>query len=174
MDFSAMLAALNQASGFELYRLRVAIDRVLADPKWIVAIQSQLRIGQQIEYFDARANRQCAGQILEFRKKEVLVRQRETGEHWLIPFTAINLDGADVRIRDNPARGLSRQEVGIGDTVGFLDHEQRQRSGQIVRLNDKTVTLIADGQKWRVAYALLHRVIDATAAEPIAGQIVTR
>ena len=27
MDFSALLAALNQASGFELYRLRVAIDR---------------------------------------------------------------------------------------------------------------------------------------------------
>lgn len=49
-------------------------------------IQSQLRIGRQIEYFDARANRQCAGQILEFRKKEVLVRQREIGEYWLIPF----------------------------------------------------------------------------------------
>ena len=27
MDFSALLAALNQASGFELYRLRVAIDK---------------------------------------------------------------------------------------------------------------------------------------------------
>ncbi|MBT9496759.1 MAG: hypothetical protein IV103_05665 [Zoogloea sp.] len=174
MDFSALLAALNQASGFELYRLRVAIDRVLADPKWILAIQSRLRIGQQIEYFDARANRQCSGQIREFRKKEVLVRQLETGEQWLLPFTAINLDGADVRIRDNPARGLTRQEVGIGDTVGFLDHEHRQRSGQIVRLNDKTVTLISDGQKWRVAYALLHRVIDATTAEPIAGQIITR
>ena len=169
-----LLAALNQASGCELYRLRVALDRVLADPKWILAIQSQLRIGRQIEYFDARANRQCSGQILEFRKKEVLIRQLETGEQWLIPFTAINLDGADVRVRDNPARGLSRQEVGVGDTVGFLDHEHRQRSGQIVRLNDKTVTLISGGQKWRVAYALLHRVIDVTAAEPITGQIVTR
>ena len=174
MDFSALLAALNQASGFELYRLRVAIDRVLADPKWIVAIQSQLHIGQQIEYFDARANKACVGQILEFRKKDVVVQERETGHQWLIPLTAINLDGADVRIRENPAQGLSRQEVGIGDTVGFLDHEQRQRSGQIVRLNDKTVTLIADGQKWRVAYALLHRVVDASLSEPIVGQIVKR
>lgn len=68
MDFSAMLAALNQASGFELYRLRVAIDRVLADPKWIVAIQSQLRIGQQIDYFDARATgvRQLRSQPIDF------------------------------------------------------------------------------------------------------------
>ena len=40
MDFAAVLQALNQASGFELYRLRAAIDRVLADPKWIRAVQS--------------------------------------------------------------------------------------------------------------------------------------
>jgi LysM repeat protein len=174
MDFSALLAALNQASGFELYRLRAAIDRVLADPKWIVAIQSQLRIGQKIEYFDARDNRLCAGQVLEFRKKEVLVRHLDSGSLWLIAYTAINLDGADVRIRENPARGLSRQEVAVGDTVGFLDQEHQQRSGQIARLNDKTVTLIADGQKWRVAYALLHRVVDADSAAPIDTQIIKR
>jgi hypothetical protein len=174
MDFSAMLTALNQASGFELYRLRAAIDGVLADPKWIVAIQSQLRLGQSIDYFDARDNRQCRGQIIEFRKKEVLVRHLETGALWLIAYTAINLDGADVRVRNNPSRGLSRQEVGVGDTVGFLDHDHRQRSGRIVRLNDKTVTLDADGQKWRVAYGLLHRVVDAAATAPISGQIIKR
>ena len=45
MDFSALLAALNQASGFELYRLRVAIDRVLAgagpfrvEPAWMAEL----------------------------------------------------------------------------------------------------------------------------------------
>ncbi|WP_281283134.1 hypothetical protein [Zoogloea oleivorans] len=43
-----------------------------------------------------------------------------------------------------------------------------------MRLNEKTVTLIADDQKWSVAYALLHRVVDSTAAEPIAGQIIKR
>ncbi len=74
MNFSALIEALNQASGFELYRLRAAIDRVLADPKWAVAIRSQLHIGQDVEYFDPRANRLCPGQILEFRTKEVLVR----------------------------------------------------------------------------------------------------
>lgn len=172
MDFSQLLAALNQASGFELYRLRAAIDRVLADPKWIVAIRSQLRIGQEIEYFDARSNRLCRARVLEFRTKEVLVRQTDTGEHWLIAYSAINLDGMDVSIRDTPQRGLSRHEVAVGDTVGFLDHEQRQRSGQIVRLNDKTVTLNADGQKWRVAYGLLHRVIASASA--IDGEITKR
>jgi hypothetical protein len=171
MDFSAMLSALNQASGFELYRLRAAIDRVLADPKWIIAIRSQLRVGQQVDYFDARANRLCAGQVLECRTKEVLLRQSDTGEHWLIRYTALDLDGTDVRIRENPRQGLSRQEVAVGDAVGFLDHEQRQRMGKIVRLNDKTVTLNADGQKWRVAYALLHRVLSAENSQTSNGQI---
>ena len=174
MDFSDMIRSLNQASGFELYRLRVAIDRILADPKWLLAIRSQLRIGQSIEYFDPRANRLSPAQIMEFRTKEVLVRQIDTGGLWWIQYTAINLDGTDVSIRNTSPHGLSRQEVAIGDVVGFLDHEHRQRTGQVVRLNDKTVTLNADGQKWRVAYALLHRIIAGEKAQTIEGQITKR
>ena len=118
---SAVLQALNQASGSELYRLRAAIDRVLADPKWIQAVQSQLRIGQEITFFDARANGLLTAEVLDFRKKEVLVRQLDTDERWLIAYTCINLDGADVRIREEAPRRLSRQAVAVGDTVGFLD-----------------------------------------------------
>lgn len=165
MDYSALLSALNQASGFDLYRLRAAIDRTLADPKWVMAIQSQLQLGQKIEYFDARDNRLWPGQIMEFRKKEALVHNLETGVLWLIAYTAINLDGADVRIRETPRRGLGRHEVAVGDIVGFFDHDKRQRTGCVVRLNDKTVSLVADGQKWRVAYAFLQRVIDVDMAE---------
>ena len=57
-----------------------------------------------------------------------------------------------------------RNEVAIGDVVGFLDRDLQQRSGQILRLNDKTVTLMCGKQQWRVAYALLHRVVDGSAA----------
>jgi len=154
MDFAAVLQALNQASGFELYRLRAAIDRVLADPKWIRAVQSQLRIGQEINFFDARANKLLTAEVLDFRKKEVLVRQLDTDERWLIAYTCINLDGADVRIREQTPHGLSPQSVAVGDTVGFLDRDQQQRSGKIIRLNEKTVTLLSNGQKWRVGYGL--------------------
>lgn len=51
--------------------------------------------------------------------------------------------------------------VGVGDTVGFQDRQEAQRRGTVMRLNDKTVTLDCDGQSWRVACALLHRMIDA-------------
>ncbi len=160
MNFSELLEALNQASGFELYRLRVAIDRVLMDPKWMIAIRAQLHIGQEVDYFDPRANRLCPGQIMEFRPKEVLVRQTDTQQLWWLTYPAINVNRIDVSVRETSHQGLCRNEVAIGDTVGFVDHDHHQRSGKVTRLNDKTVTLHCDGQKWRVAYALIHRVLN--------------
>jgi len=48
----------------------------------------------------------------------------------------------------------------VGDVVGFVDRAQQQRTGQIIRLNDKTVTLQCGPSQWRVGYSLLHRVVD--------------
>jgi hypothetical protein len=79
----------------------------------------------------------------------------------LISYAAINVDGVDVQIRENKAQGLGRNEVAIGDTVGFVDREKNQHIGKIIRLNDKTVSLQCAGTQWRVAYAYLHRVVDA-------------
>ena len=161
MNFSDVLNALNQASAFELYRMRAAINRVLDEPRWLQAIQARLQTGQAIEYFDVQANKPRHGKLLELRRKQAVVLDRDDGKRWLIPYVAINLDGTDVQIREQPRQGLGRNEVAIGDMVGFLDRDQLQRGGRIVRLNDKTVTLLCGQQQWRVAYAFLHRVVDA-------------
>ncbi|POZ63880.1 hypothetical protein [Chromobacterium alticapitis] len=161
MKYEDILAALQQSSGFDLYRLRAMLDRVLDDPKWIVAVRQRLHVGQQVAYFDPATNQQHPATVVEFRRKEVVVCQQASGQYWAMPYTAINLDGADVKIRETGRPGLSRHELAVGETVGFLDQAQRQRQGQITRLNDKTVTLISDGQKWRVSYSYLYRVFDA-------------
>lgn len=109
MNFSETIATLNSASAFELYRLRAAIDRVLDQPGWMVAVRSRLRIGQTIDYFDPQANRSHAGQILELRRKQAAVLDLTTQKRWLISYAAINLDGADVEIRE-PAASGSRTE----------------------------------------------------------------
>lgn len=165
MDYSATLASLSQASAFDLFRLRAAIDRVLDQPGWVDAVRAQLRVGQAVQYFDPQTNRSHRGQLLELRRKQAVVQDLESQKRWLISYAAINLDGADVEIRERPKRGLGRNEVAIGDVVGFVDREQQQRSGRIVRLNDKTVTLLCGNQQWRVAYALLHRVVESSAIE---------
>lgn len=164
MNFSETIANLNHASAFELYRLRAAIDRVLDQPDWMMAVRARLRIGQAIQYFDPAANRAQPGQLLELRRKQAVVLDVATHKRWLISYAAINLDGTDVEIREKPKQGLGRNEVAAGDIVGFVDRDQQQRSGRILRLNDKTVTLLCGQQQWRVAYGLLHRVVDGDSA----------
>lgn len=174
MNFSDVLKALNSASAFELYRMRAAIDRVLDEPRWVRAVQSRLQLGQPIEYFDTQSNTLRRGQVLELRRKQAVILDKDDGKRWLISYVAINLDGADVQIREQPQQGLGRNEVAVGDVVGFLDRNQQQRSGRITRLNDKTVTLQCDQQQWRVAYSLLHRVVESHVIEQDALELNVR
>ncbi len=161
MNFSEIIKTLNSASAFDLYRMRAAIDRVLDEPRWLQSVQGRLRVGQEVEYFDPQSNALKRGRVLEMRRKQAVVLDLDDPKRWLISYAAINLDGADVQIRENKAQGLGRNEVAIGDVVGFLDRDQQQRIGKIIRLNDKTVSLQIGDAQWRVAYAYLHRVVDA-------------
>lgn len=161
MNYAAVLAALQQASGFELFRLRAAIDRALNDPARINAIRRCVHRGQRVAYFDARDNREYTGLVQEMRHSSVIVLDAERTLRLQLDYAALNLDGGDTLIRERTAQGLGRQEIAVGDRVGFQDREGRQHHGTIVRLNDKTVTLDCDGHPWRVSYTLLHRLIDA-------------
>lgn len=172
LNFSAVLNALNQASAFELYRLQFAIHRKLDDPRWIESIRWQLRKGQEVEYFSVQDNALRRARILEFRRKQVEILDLGDNRRWLIEFHAFNIDGIDVQVREQVSRGLSRNEVAIGQTLGFVDKDGLERSGVVQRLNDKSVTLQVGAQKWRVGYGLLHHIVDIQAgvARDLPGQ----
>lgn len=167
MNFSDVIKSLNQASAFDLYRMRAAIDRVLDDPKWLHAIQARIQVGQQVSYFSVQANTLKRARVLELRRKQVILRDLDDAQSWIIDYAAINLDGADVQIREQKSQGLGRNEVAIGETVGFLDRDQQQRTGKVIRLNDKTVTLLCGSSQWRVAYSYLHRVVESGGTDVI-------
>ena len=59
MDTAQVLKALTQASLFELYRLSVAIDQQLRDPKRLQAIKNTLQVGQTVECQFTRQPGQC-------------------------------------------------------------------------------------------------------------------
>lgn len=172
VNFSDVLKALNEASAFELFRLRAAINVVLDEPARLRVIHGRLQPGQSIEYFDARANAKRYGHILELRRKVALIVDRDDGRHWLIDYASINLDGADVQIRQTTQRGLSRNEIAVGEIVGYLDRNGRQRSGRVIRLNDKSATLVVGDQQWRVAYGFLHRVLEADIAQQVEHAVI--
>jgi hypothetical protein len=168
MNFSDVLTVLNEASAFDLFRMRAAIGVALDEPARLQAIQARLQPGQEVAYFDARANAQRFGTIVELRRKTALIVDRDDGKRWLIDYPSINLGGADVHIRQPAPRGLNRNEVAVGEILGYLDRNGQQRSGRVTRLNDKTASLAVGDQHWRVAYCLLHRVMEADIVEPAA------
>lgn len=71
--------------------------------------------------FDPQANALRRGQVLEMRRKQVVVLDLDDAVRWVISCAAINLDGADVQIREQKPQGLGRNEAAIGEVVGFLD-----------------------------------------------------
>jgi hypothetical protein len=99
------------------------------------------------------------------RRKTVLIIDRDDGKRWLIDYPSINLGGTDVQIRQSAQRGLKRNEIAVGDILGYLDRHGQERSGTVTRLNDKTASLTVGDQQWRVAYCFLHRVMEADLVE---------
>ncbi len=99
--------------------------------------------------------------VEQIKQTKVSVCTVEDQKRWLIPLYMINIRGSDVAIEKTQREGLTRNEISIGDTVGFLDRDGGEKSGKVVRLNQKTVGIdCEDGGSWRVSYPLLHKVIE--------------
>lgn len=169
MDFSEMLKAMNQASSFELYRLNAMIEQVLDEPERNERIKAQLKVGQEVEYFDPVANGTCQGKIVRLLKKNADILNYSDQTHWRMPYASINVNGIDTQVTQEKPRGVGRAELAVGDQVGFTYHGE-QKVGVIKRLNTKSVTLDAQGEKWRVGYSLLQRVVDSEASE---GRVIS-
>jgi hypothetical protein len=160
VNYSDIVKALNQATGFDLYRLYVAIGKMLDEPKRITEVKRRLHAGDQVEYLDASENRIVKARLIKFQRTRVLIENLDDKARWSIPYCALNIYGAETTITENVKEGLGRNEVSVGDYVGFFDREGKERYGQVTRLNQKTVSLDCGGSKWRVAYSFLFKVVD--------------
>jgi hypothetical protein len=160
MNYSEIVKALNHATGFDLYRLYVAIGNMLDDPKRITEVKRRLHAGDEVEYLEASENRIVKARLIKFQRTRVLVENLNDKARWSIPYCALNIYSADTTITENVKEGLGKNEASVGDYVGFFDREGKERYGQVMRLNQKTVTLDCQGSKWRVAYSFLFKVVD--------------
>ena len=163
MNYSEIVRAIDNATGFDLYRLYVAIGRMLDDPKRITEVKRRLHPGDEVEYFDQAENRIVRARLIKFQRTRVLVENLDDHAQWNIPYYALNIHQTDTTITEHVKEGLGRNEVSVGDHVGFFDRDGNERYGQVVRLNPKTVTLDCGESKWRVAYSFLFKVFDLEA-----------
>jgi hypothetical protein len=173
MDYSRIIEELKQASLFDLYRLRVAIDHQLEDPQSIREIKSQLRPGQTITYFDGAENRLIEAQVIKLKRTRLLVKNTHNEQLWDVPFYWVNLDSVDTDITLSSTVGLDKSQLKVGDRVGFQDKQNNDVYGKVIRLNRKTATILTDDHtKWRVGYGLLYPLIEGEQGYPmIEGKI---
>lgn len=156
-----LIAALDTASDFDLFRVHTAIDRLLYDPRRIVALRQRLHLGQTVAFFDFKNDVIRRGRIVAFKPDQVWVDEEGQPNRWKLPYAGIDPDSLLTLSPGTIPKPPSRPHFGVGDSVGFYDRDGLQRVGVIQRINAKTATLLCDGQHWRVSYALLHRVVDA-------------
>ncbi|OQX61861.1 MAG: hypothetical protein B5M51_06890 [Anaerolinea sp. 4484_236] len=167
MDYSEIIEILKEASSFDLHRLQVAINQQLESPQRTEEIRRRLKLGQRISYFDERENRLIEAKIIKLKRTRVLVEHISDKERWNIPFYYINLDDVDTAISISKKTGLEKSQLSVGDVVGFQDKQNNDVYGKIIRLNQKTVSLVTDtNAKWRVGYKFLYLVIDGEKKDP--------
>lgn len=135
MDYSKIMEELKDASLFEMYRLRGAINQHLEDPKRISEIRRHLRIGQIINYFDSTENRAVEAEIIKLKRTRLLVENIHDKQQWDIPFYWVNIDRVNTDIRTSSvSRGVDKMELKVGDTVGFQDKQNNDVYGEVIRL----------------------------------------
>lgn len=159
-----MLAALQQASSLDLYRLSGVIERLLADPKRIIAVRLHLHLGQIVRYVDWRDGNLREGCVLAMHDAQATVLGQD-GRQWKLPYAAIEppQPGQAPAPQPEPARTpqSKRNDFRCGEKVAFEDKYLQTVVGTIVRINERTATIDpGDGTKWRVGFAMLRHVVD--------------
>ncbi|VEN72681.1 conserved hypothetical protein [Candidatus Desulfarcum epimagneticum] len=161
MDYSKIFQELNKATSFDLYRLKVLIDQQLENPHRLSEIKRRLKPGQKISYFDETENRLIDAIVIKLMRKKLLVENIHDQEKWQIPFYFVNLNHVNADIMVSSNEGIDRSRLKVGDTVGFQDKQNNDLTGKIIRLNQKTATILTTkNAEWRVAYEYLYFIYD--------------
>ncbi len=167
MNLQQVFQAAQSASDFELFRLRVAIDKLLDDPERSNALRKKLVVGMHLDYFNETENRAIACEVLEIKRTRVTVYESSTQQRCTMPFYLLNLDHVATELVANNKKGMSKAELSIGSTVGFISSKDNQEYvGQVGKLNPKRAVVLIDSEKgemqWTVPYSMLFPVIQST------------
>jgi uncharacterized protein YkvS len=159
VSFENLTTFLNGASLHEIYRVSVALFNELEKPKRIAAVKNSIKVGAVVDFFDGQTNLTHRGEVISKSTKYASVMKVGTRGVWKIPYHMLVIDSREFDF-SSKGKGLNKNQIKVGDIVGF-NKDGEQITGQVERLNQKTVSLITNtNHKWRVAYGLLYSIID--------------
>lgn len=162
-----MLEVLNRASSLELFQLSAVIERLLGDPRRIVAVRKDMHLGQTVRFLDWRDGQMRTGKVVALKDTQVTLHEDGSRREWKLPYAAIEppAPNAAANAAATPAPPAAptatRNDFRCGEKVVFEDKHLQTVVGTIVRINERTATVDpGDGTKWRVGFALLRHVLD--------------
>ena len=166
MDIQTIFEQLETATDFELYRIKSAIEKVLEDPDRLKFLKSKITVGMKVDYFCYDRNKLIECVVLQVKRSRVSVEETLSGQKWTLPFYFLNLDNVETEVISNKATGMSKAELAIGDTVGFISTRDNQEYvGQVIKLNPKRAVIAINQESWTVPYAMLFPVLTLVAEE---------
>ena len=162
-----LLDVLSRASSLELFQLQAIIDRMLADPKRIIAVRVNMHLGQNVRFLDWRDGQMRSGKVVDMRDSQVVLHEMATRREWKLPYAAIEpppAGAAPPEPEPTPAQTAplpQRGDFRCGEKVAFEDRYLNTQVGTITRINQRTATVdTGNGHSWRVGFALLRHVVD--------------
>jgi hypothetical protein len=163
---SKLVDALNRASSLELFQLSTIIERMLGDPRRIIAIRANMHLGQTVRFLDWRDGQMRNGKVVALKDTQVTLHEEGTRREWKLPYAAVEppapsaVQAPPQPTTPSPPRP-SRNDFRCGEKVAFEDRYLQTQVGTIVRINQRTATVdMGDGTSWRVGFALLRHVVD--------------
>jgi hypothetical protein len=162
-----LIDALNRASSLELFQLSAIIERMLADPRRILAVRTNMNLGQMVRFLDWRDGQMRNGKVVAMKDTQVTLHEEGTRREWKLPYTAIEApdpsrpaataSARPAQPQNMPARGDFR----CGEKVSFDDKYLQPQVGIVVRINQRTATVdTGNGHSWRVPFHMLRQVFD--------------
>ena len=163
-----VLDALQNASSLELLQLSTLIERLLADPRRIIAVRKDMNLGQTVRFVDWRDGSLREGKVVAMRDTQVTLQDLRERKEWKLPYAAIEPPLPDPATRpqavapEPPAAPRpTRNDFRCGEKVAFEDKYLQTVVGTIVRINSRTATIDpGDGTQWRVGFGLLRHILD--------------
>ncbi|MCX7126212.1 MAG: hypothetical protein NTU49_10900 [Gammaproteobacteria bacterium] len=171
MDFTEVMQLLKNASPYDLYRIKVAIQNEIEKPEHIRTMRECFAIGDKVSYFDSDKNTLIDAIVLEKNPKNAVLKNLCDQQRWNTPYYMINLTGKKSDIHTNHKERPTKNNFKVGDCVGF-NNDGQQCIGTIIKLNHKTASLITrENKRWRVGYGLLFKILDGERGDVTAGSL---
>lgn len=135
--------------------------RAAAEAAWqsFQELRASFRPGVVVHFDAGPVQGVVTGQVVRLNRQTCTVTAE--GVNWRVPHNYLRLGPAPPGARPARRRETPRDRFRVGLEVAFR-HEGVRRRGRVIRVNQKTCTVLTEqGETWRVAFGLLK-----VAAEP--------